>query len=322
MARPALKELDGRKFDVIVIGAGVNGASGAHHLAAAGYSVLVVDKGDFAAGSSSRSSRLLHCGLRFIEPGEGLGYRKPSMWDYFTKPKDTIRNLGRARDAMNVRSQISTSGTTASAPAATRSEAARHPLCSTRIAMNGRNASCPVALPAVRTPTTRPRRCTNHWSATVAANTSAIEPVPRPIMRPQVSTSTHGAVANTLSPAPAATSSSAAVVTRRRPNFAMSAAANGAVVAAMALIAVQQIRYSTLTATRAALVAVTTILVGMLALAVSPAAVGWLAIVVGATSFLPQTVHVLRAPTLDGVSATRSMIARSSWIGRLSPMMP
>ena len=108
MKRMALKELDGRKFDAIVVGAGVNGSSGAHHLAAAGYKVLVVDKGDFAAGSSSRSSRLLHCGLRFIEPGEGLGYRKPSMFDYFTKPKDTIRNLGRARDAMNVRSQIST----------------------------------------------------------------------------------------------------------------------------------------------------------------------------------------------------------------------
>jgi glycerol-3-phosphate dehydrogenase len=106
MTRSALSALDGREFDVVVIGGGVNGASGAHHLAAAGYSVLIVDKGDFAAGSSSRSSRLLHCGLRFIEPGEGLGYRNPSMWDYFLKPRDTVRNLRRARDAMVGRSEL------------------------------------------------------------------------------------------------------------------------------------------------------------------------------------------------------------------------
>ncbi len=106
MPRSALRALDGREFEVVVVGGGVNGASGAHHLAAAGYSVLSVDKGDFAACSSSRSSRLLHCGLRFIAPGEGLGDRNPSMWDYFIKPKDTIRNLRRARDAMVGRSEL------------------------------------------------------------------------------------------------------------------------------------------------------------------------------------------------------------------------
>jgi len=78
--------------------------------------------------------------------------------------------------------------------------------------------------------------------------------------------------------------------------------ANAAVVAAMALIAAQQIRHGTLTRSRAALVGVTTIVVAAIALAISPAAVGWLAIVAGATSVLPQTFHVLRAPTLDGVS--------------------
>ena len=38
--RTPLAELDGRAFDVAVIGAGVNGASAAQHLAAAGYAVL------------------------------------------------------------------------------------------------------------------------------------------------------------------------------------------------------------------------------------------------------------------------------------------
>ena len=71
MPRTLFDKLHDRTFDVIVIGGGVNGASGTHHLAAAGYSVLLVDKNDFGSGSSSRSSRLLHCGLSFIEPGEG-----------------------------------------------------------------------------------------------------------------------------------------------------------------------------------------------------------------------------------------------------------
>ena len=62
--RTPLTELDGAKFDVAVIGAGVNGASAAQHLAAAGFTTLLVEQNDFASGSSSRSSRLLHCGLR------------------------------------------------------------------------------------------------------------------------------------------------------------------------------------------------------------------------------------------------------------------
>ena len=79
-------------------------------------------------------------------------------------------------------------------------------------------------------------------------------------------------------------------------------AANAAVVAAMALIAAQQIRHGTLTRRKAAVTAAGVVVVGGIALAISPAAVGWLAIAAGATSVLPQTFHVLRAPTLDGVS--------------------
>lgn len=64
---PKLTEMHGRGYDVVVIGAGINGTSVARELAAAGYSILLVDKGDFAAGASSRSSRILHCGLRYFE---------------------------------------------------------------------------------------------------------------------------------------------------------------------------------------------------------------------------------------------------------------
>jgi hypothetical protein len=108
-------------------------------------------------------------------------------------------------------------------------EATRQPLCSAAAATTGRNTSCPVALPAVRMPVTRPRRRTNQRCATVAANTSAIEPVPSPTSTPQSSTSCQLAWTKTVSPEPTAISSSAHVVTRRMPNRSIRAAANGAV---------------------------------------------------------------------------------------------
>ena len=86
-----------------------------------------------------------------------------------------------------------------------------------------------MALAAVRTPITSPRRRTNQRLATVAANTSAIDPVPSPISTPQSSTSCQLLVTKTLRPLPAAISSSATLVTARIPNRSMRAAANGAV---------------------------------------------------------------------------------------------
>jgi glycerol-3-phosphate dehydrogenase len=91
--------LNGKSFDVAVIGAGVNGASAAQHLAAAGYDVLLVDKGDFASGSSSRSSRLLHCGLRYLAPGE-------SIWEFVRSPNKLRIALRMARQAMECRAQL------------------------------------------------------------------------------------------------------------------------------------------------------------------------------------------------------------------------
>ena len=54
-------------FDVVVIGGGINGTSAALELAAAGYRVLLAEKSDLGNGASSRSSRILHCGLRYFE---------------------------------------------------------------------------------------------------------------------------------------------------------------------------------------------------------------------------------------------------------------
>ena len=63
----------------------------------------------------------------------------------------------------------------------------------------------------------------------VAANTSAIDPVPRPISTPQQSTSCQPVVTNTVRPLPSATSTRAEQVIRRMPKRSISAAANGAV---------------------------------------------------------------------------------------------
>ncbi len=55
---------------VLVVGAGINGAAVARELALNGISVIVVDANDVAFGATSRSSRLIHGGLRYLERGD------------------------------------------------------------------------------------------------------------------------------------------------------------------------------------------------------------------------------------------------------------
>src|SRR5690349_511752 len=54
-------------FDVIVVGAGINGAGIARDAAMRGLNVLLVDKGDIGGGTSASSTRLIHGGLRYLE---------------------------------------------------------------------------------------------------------------------------------------------------------------------------------------------------------------------------------------------------------------
>ncbi len=54
-------------FDLLVIGGGINGAGIARDAALRGLSVALVEQGDFASGTSSRSSKLIHGGLRYLE---------------------------------------------------------------------------------------------------------------------------------------------------------------------------------------------------------------------------------------------------------------
>jgi glycerol-3-phosphate dehydrogenase len=54
-------------FDLLVIGGGINGAGIARDAVLRGLSVAVVEQGDFASGTSSKSSKLIHGGLRYLE---------------------------------------------------------------------------------------------------------------------------------------------------------------------------------------------------------------------------------------------------------------
>jgi glycerol-3-phosphate dehydrogenase len=94
--RMTLSSVRDTAFDVAVIGGGINGASAAQHLAAAGYRTLIVDKGDFGSGTTARSSRLLHCGLRYLAPGR-------SVFDFVTHPGRFADALRMARQAMRAR---------------------------------------------------------------------------------------------------------------------------------------------------------------------------------------------------------------------------
>jgi len=70
--------LTGYDFDVVVIGAGIHGAGVAQAAAAAGYQVALLEKEAIAHGTSSRSSKLIHGGLRYLETAH-LGLVRESL---------------------------------------------------------------------------------------------------------------------------------------------------------------------------------------------------------------------------------------------------
>jgi glycerol-3-phosphate dehydrogenase len=66
----ALERMASESFDVVVIGAGSTGAGAALDAATRGLSTALVEARDFASGTSSRSSKLIHGGLRYLEQRE------------------------------------------------------------------------------------------------------------------------------------------------------------------------------------------------------------------------------------------------------------
>jgi glycerol-3-phosphate dehydrogenase len=63
----ALAAVTGERFDVVVIGGGITGAGVALDAASRGYSVALVERRDYAIGTSSRSSKMVHGGLRYLQ---------------------------------------------------------------------------------------------------------------------------------------------------------------------------------------------------------------------------------------------------------------
>lgn len=81
----ALEALGSDRFDLLVVGGGITGAGIAREAALRGYRVGLVDKADFASGTSSTSTKLAHGGLRYLEQYdfglvfEALGERRVLM---------------------------------------------------------------------------------------------------------------------------------------------------------------------------------------------------------------------------------------------------
>ncbi|MFM9084111.1 MAG: glycerol-3-phosphate dehydrogenase/oxidase, partial [Actinomycetota bacterium] len=70
-SRPAvIARLDGAVYDVVVVGGGITGAGVALDAASRGLRVALFEKDDFASGTSSKSSKLIHGGLRYLQQGD------------------------------------------------------------------------------------------------------------------------------------------------------------------------------------------------------------------------------------------------------------
>lgn len=65
----AMAALANETFDVVIVGGGITGAGTAREAALRGYRVALLERDDFASGTSSRSSRLIHGGVRYLEYG-------------------------------------------------------------------------------------------------------------------------------------------------------------------------------------------------------------------------------------------------------------
>ena len=117
----ALRRLAETHFDVLVIGGGVTGAGTALDAASRGLRTAMVERDDFASGTSSKSSKMVHGGLRYLQQGdvrlvyEALAERQrlrrnaphlvkvlPFLLPVFGKggviPRKLSRALGSARD--------------------------------------------------------------------------------------------------------------------------------------------------------------------------------------------------------------------------------
>src|SRR5512146_3224167 len=75
---PIRASLEGQQFEIVVIGGGINGVAITRELARAGRSLLLLEQNDFASGTTSRSTRIIHGGLRYLQYAE-IGLVRESL---------------------------------------------------------------------------------------------------------------------------------------------------------------------------------------------------------------------------------------------------
>ncbi len=89
-----------RIYDIAIIGGGIIAASAGQHLAAAGYSTILAERVDYGAGTSSRTSRLQHCGLGYLSAASG------SLLRFLSRPRSAIECLDLMRRSMRGRAEF------------------------------------------------------------------------------------------------------------------------------------------------------------------------------------------------------------------------
>src|SRR5207248_10657259 len=108
--------LDGSRFDVVVVGGGSNGVAIARECALAGRRTLLLEQHDFASGTTSRATRIIHGGLRYLEHGE-LSLVRESLRErerllrerpHLVRPLEFVMALGpgQQRSALAVRAGL------------------------------------------------------------------------------------------------------------------------------------------------------------------------------------------------------------------------
>lgn len=86
-------------LDVVIVGGGINGAALLHEAAGRGLKAALLERSDYGSGSTSRSSRLLHCGLRYLAPGG-------PVTRIVRRPGELVRAIRAARRGMQARNEL------------------------------------------------------------------------------------------------------------------------------------------------------------------------------------------------------------------------
>ena len=87
-------------YDTLVIGGGIIGAAAGRELTAAGFKTLLVERDDYGAGTSSKTSRLQHCGLGYLSAASG------SLAAFLSKPRNVIECFRLMRRSMQGRAEF------------------------------------------------------------------------------------------------------------------------------------------------------------------------------------------------------------------------